>query len=57
MDDARRALRVSNVLLVVLLFMVGYHWGRHADLNKWVSGAVFLGIGGALVAVAIALGG
>jgi hypothetical protein len=51
------ALRVSNGLLVALLFGVGYHWGRHANARPWLTGVVFLAVGLALVAVAIALGG
>jgi hypothetical protein len=56
-DDARRALRVSNFLLVGLLFLVGHAWGRHAYVGPWRAGFVFLIVGLALVATAIALGG
>jgi VIT1/CCC1 family predicted Fe2+/Mn2+ transporter len=56
-DDARRALRVSNFLLVGLLFGVGYAWGREAHASPWRAGFVFLVAGLALVATAIALGG
>ena len=52
-----RALRVSNLLLLVLLFWVGHQWGKAAHGGPWRVGFVFLGIGLALVAVAIALGG
>jgi hypothetical protein len=57
MDDAHRALRVSNGLLLGLLFLVGFSWGRYANVNRWVAGAVFLAVGTVLVGVAIALGG
>lgn len=56
-DEPWRALRVSNVLLLVLLFAVGSEWGRHSYTNRWLAGLAFLLIGLALVATAIALGG
>ncbi len=52
-----RALRVSNLLLVLLLFWVGHEWGKHAHARPWRAGFVFLAIGLGLVAIAIALGG
>jgi hypothetical protein len=57
MRDAHRALRVSNGLLLGLLFLVGFSWGRYANVNRWVAGTVFLTLGVILVGVAIALGG
>jgi hypothetical protein len=57
MHDTHRALRVSNGLLLGLLFLTGFTWGRYASVNRWVAGAAFLAIGTALVGVAIALGG
>jgi hypothetical protein len=56
-DNARRALRTSNGLLVGMLFLTGYMWGRHAKTNSWWAGGVFLVVGLALVVIAIALGG
>jgi hypothetical protein len=56
-DDAYFALRLSNALLVALLFVVGVQWGTHANVNKWCAGAVFTIVGLILVAVAIVLGG
>lgn len=52
-----RALRVSNALLVGLLFLVGYQWGKHAYTGPWRAGLVFLVVGLTLVGTAIALGG
>jgi hypothetical protein len=52
-----QALRVSNLLLVGMLFLVGYHWGRHSYTNRWLAGLAFLLVGLVLVATAIALGG
>jgi len=56
-DDARVALRVSNVLAVASLFLCGYLFGRHAGLPPWLTGLVMVVVGAALVAIAIALGG
>jgi hypothetical protein len=56
-DAPRLALRVSNFLLVGLLFVVGYQWGHHAHASRWGAGLAFLFAGLALVGVAIALGG
>jgi hypothetical protein len=55
--DARLALRVSNAVAIVMLFLCGYLFGRYAGLRPWTTGLASVAIGGALVAVAIALGG
>jgi VIT1/CCC1 family predicted Fe2+/Mn2+ transporter len=56
-DDALFAIRLSNALLVVMLFVVGYQWGKYANVNTWVAGTIFMVVGLILVAIAIALGG
>jgi VIT1/CCC1 family predicted Fe2+/Mn2+ transporter len=56
-DDARLALRVSNAVLVALLFFTGYWWARYTVSKPWVAGLAFLLIGTGLVVAAIALGG
>ncbi len=56
-DDPWWALRVSNLLLLVLLFVAGCAWGRHAVARPWLAGLVFLVGGTVLVAATIALGG
>jgi len=56
-DDARLALRVSNAVLVALLFFSGYWWARYTVSKPWVAGIAFLLVGTGLVAAAIALGG
>jgi hypothetical protein len=50
-------LRVSNTILVALLFVVGWQWGKYGYVNRWLAGTIFLVVGLALVATAIALGG
>lgn len=56
-DEPWPALRVSNAILVSLLFVVGVQWGRHAYVNRWLAGVAFLAAGLGLVGIAIALGG
>lgn len=56
-DDPFVALRVSNGLLALMLFAVGYLWARFTGLRPWVSAFLFLLISLLLVGVAIRLGG
>jgi hypothetical protein len=53
--DARVALRISNAVAIVMLFLCGC--GQHSGLRPWVTGLWSVIIGGGLVIVAIALGG
>ena len=55
--DSYVALRVSNALMTVLLFAIGYWWGKHAGARPVVSGFLVMSIGIVLVLVAIPLGG
>jgi hypothetical protein len=55
--DARLALRVSNAVAIALLFLCGYIFGYRSGIRPWVAGLAMVAIGGALVGVAIALGG
>jgi VIT family len=50
MSDAKLALRVSNGIAILLLFLAGYALGRYASRHPWR-------VGLAMVGVAIALGG
>ena len=56
-SQPRFALRVSNVLLLFLLFFVGRKWAQYVDLSPLASGSVMVLLGLALVGVAILLGG
>jgi hypothetical protein len=51
------ALRVSNALLLLLLFLVGYRSAKETMARPWLLGTIFLLVGVALVAMTIALGG
>jgi len=52
-----RALRVSNLLLIAMLFFVGHQWAQYAHTNRLVAGLAMVAIGLALVGVAVLLGG
>jgi hypothetical protein len=56
-DRPRFALRVSNGLLLGMLFLVGHRWGRYTGGSGWLIGLALTLVGGALVAIAVALGG
>lgn len=56
-DNARLALRISNGLLVGLLFLTGYWWARYTLGKPWIVGTSFLAVGLILTVAAIALGG
>jgi len=50
------ALRVSNFVLISLLFLVGQKWAEHAGSNRLVTGSAMVLIGLVLVGVAILVG-
>jgi hypothetical protein len=56
-DDAYLALRISNAVLLGILFATGYWWARYTLGKPWIVGFGFLLGGLILVAIAIALGG
>jgi VIT1/CCC1 family predicted Fe2+/Mn2+ transporter len=57
LEDARTALRISNALAILLLFVCGFLFARHAGLWPITTAVIMVVIGAALVSVAIALGG
>ena len=56
-EDARLALRASNTLAAILLFVCGFLFGRHAGFPPWITGLIMVAVGVVLVSIAIALGG
>ena len=56
-DHVQRAMRISNAIAMVLLFVAGYAYGRQAEHHPWLTGLAMVMLGGALVAITIALGG
>ena len=57
LGDPHLALRVSNVILIALLFFVGWRAALHTLAKPWLAGVAFMLIGVLLVALAIPLGG
>jgi len=56
-SEPRFALRVSNGLLLVMLFLVGFKWADYTGDRRLVTGIVMTLVGATLVATAIVLGG
>jgi VIT1/CCC1 family predicted Fe2+/Mn2+ transporter len=57
MQEVARAMRVSNAIAVVLLFLAGYTFGRCAEYRPLPTGLAMVALGSVLVAITIALGG
>lgn len=55
--EARLALRVSNGIAIVMLFLAGYAFGRHAGHRPLGMGLTMVILGVVLVAITISLGG
>jgi VIT1/CCC1 family predicted Fe2+/Mn2+ transporter len=51
------ALRISNAAAIVMLFLTGWAYGKHAGYRPWRVGLWMVLLGLALVALTIALGG
>jgi len=56
-EDAARALRISNGLAVASLFLAGYWLGKATGIRAWPLGLAMVLLGSALVGLTIALGG
>jgi hypothetical protein len=57
LSDARMALRVSYAVAILMLFCCGYVFGIQSGLRPWAAGLAMVALGGALVGVAVVLGG
>jgi VIT1/CCC1 family predicted Fe2+/Mn2+ transporter len=57
MQNAMLALRVSNAIAVVMLFIAGVAYGRCVGRSPWGFGITMVVLGAVLVALTIALGG
>lgn len=55
--DPTRALRASNAIAIVLLFITGYKFGQYSGYRPWRMGLVVTIFAGVLVAVTMRLGG
>ena len=57
MHHAGPALRVSNIIAIVMLFFTGHAFGRISGRNPWLIGVAMVILGAILVAMTMALGG
>jgi VIT family len=57
MRNAGPALRVSNVIAIVMLFLTGHAFGRMTGRHPWLVGISMVVLGLVLVGVTMALGG
>ena len=57
MRHPMRALRVSNLIAVVMLFFVGWTYGKYAGYGPWKVGVVMVLAGLCMVGLTIAMGG
>lgn len=57
MSDAMEAMRVSNAIALVMLFLAGYSLGHYARHRPWRMGFGMMLLGSVLVMITIALGG
>jgi VIT1/CCC1 family predicted Fe2+/Mn2+ transporter len=55
--NARLALRISNGIALLMLFLTGYAFGRYADYRPWRMGLWMALFGAVLVAITVYLGG
>ena len=51
------AIRVSNVVSFVVLFGLGYQWGKYTGADPWRTGLLLAAIAAIMVLIAIPLGG
>jgi VIT1/CCC1 family predicted Fe2+/Mn2+ transporter len=56
-STAQVALRVSNLVAIVMLFFLGYWLAQHSGHRPWLTGASMVLLGVVLVGIAIVLGG
>lgn len=56
-DDVVRAKRISGVVAIVLVFLCGYTWGKHAGLRPVRIGIALVVVASLIEAAVIALGG
>ena len=57
LQDTWIALRISNAIAIIMMFLCGWSVAKYVGINKWVMGVVMIIVGIILVAVTIALGG
>ena len=56
-SDPQWALRASNGVAILMLFLTGFVLGRHAGRRPWLIGLAMIIVGSALVGITVAFGG
>ena len=57
MHNAGLALRLSNGIAILMLFLTGYAYGKCVERSPWLMGLSMVVVGGILVGLTISLGG
>jgi hypothetical protein len=57
MHEVGLALRVSNAIAIVMLFLLGYAFGKMTGRHPWLVGIAMVVLGAVLVGMTMALGG
>ena len=57
MHEVKLAMRISNLIAMVMLFATGFAYGRIVGRLPWLFGVMMIGLGSILVALTMALGG
>jgi VIT1/CCC1 family predicted Fe2+/Mn2+ transporter len=56
-DDFLLAIRISNTISFIILFLAGYAWGQYTGTNPWKTGLILALVGAFMVMIAFLLGG
>ncbi len=56
-ENTALAIRISNIISVIVIFGTGYSWGKHTDTNPWKTGLILASVCLSLVLMAIFIGG
>jgi len=56
-QEPTRALRVSNLVAIIMLFLTGYAFGRASGYRPWLMGTSMVIVGSSMVGMTILLGG
>jgi VIT1/CCC1 family predicted Fe2+/Mn2+ transporter len=51
------AIRLSNIVSVLVLFVVGFQWGKYTGASPWKTGLLLMTVAVLMVLIAIPLGG
>lgn len=56
-NNAKLALRISNLVAIIMLFLIGFRFGQYSDHHPWKMGIAMVILGAVLVGITIFLGG